>query len=132
MHAHYLIRHTELLGFTDREIEIMAATAFFHRKRPTRRYPEYRNLDKESKAAVRLLSLFLTLAERMDKSHAVWYSTLISPRLARAAANRNYACCCAGDRGRMELEEVERTGKLLRRRFDRNIRVTAERTNAEY
>ena len=51
MHAHYLIRHTELLGFTDREIEIMAATAFFHRKRPTRRYPEYRNLDKESKAA---------------------------------------------------------------------------------
>lgn len=62
----------------------------------------------------------------------VWYSTLISPRLARAAANRNYACCCAAIRGRMELEEVERTGKLLRRRFDRNIRVTAERTNAEY
>ncbi len=132
MHAHYLIRHTELLGFTDREIEIMAATAFFHRKRPTRRYPEYRNLDKESKAAVRLLSLFLTLAERMDKSHAglVLHAHFAAPR--PGGGKPELRLLLRGDRGRMELEEVERTGKLLRRRFDRNIRVTAERTNAEY
>ncbi len=110
----------------------MAATAFFHRKRPTRRYPEYRNLDKESKAAVRLLSLFLTLAERMDKSHAglVLHAHFAAPR--PGGGKPELRLLLRGDRGRMELEEVERTGKLLRRRFDRNIRVTAERTNAEY
>ena len=32
-HSHYLIRNTELLGFTEREIELIAALAFFHRKR---------------------------------------------------------------------------------------------------
>lgn len=128
LHTHYLIRHTELLGFTDREIEIMAATAFFHRKRPTRRYPEYRDLDKEARAAVRLLSLFLTLAERMDKSHAglVRHARFTPPRPGDGT-EPVLRLELDGDRGRMELEEVERAGKLLRRQFGRDIRVTAER-----
>lgn len=68
-HSHYLIRNTELLGFTEREIELIAALAFFHRKRPSKKIPLFLQLDEGIREEVRLLSLFLTLAERMDKSH---------------------------------------------------------------
>ncbi|WP_299392141.1 Ppx/GppA phosphatase family protein [uncultured Desulfovibrio sp.] len=69
VHSHYLIRNTELLGFTAREVELLAALAYFHRKRPTRKTPFYTELDDDMRAEVRPLSLFLLLAERMDKSH---------------------------------------------------------------
>ena len=36
-HSYYLIRHSELLGFNDREIEIMANLALYHRKSVPRR-----------------------------------------------------------------------------------------------
>lgn len=128
-HAHYLIRNTELLGFTDREIAIMAATAFFHRKRPSRDHPEYRDLDKEARKAVRLLSLFLTLAERMDKSHAalVRSARFTAPRPG-TGGDPELRLELAGSGGRMELEEAERSAGLLRRQFGRDIRMTVERS----
>ena len=35
-HSYYLIRHSELLGFNDREVEIIASVALYHRKSPPR------------------------------------------------------------------------------------------------
>lgn len=134
-HAHYLVRNTELLGFTAREIELMAATAFFHRKRPSRRYEEYSGLDKEDRKTVRLLSLFLTLAERMDKSHR---STVRSARFARAGdvqpgtsnakkrAGLELRLELADDGCAMELDEVERARKFIRREFGEEAAVKVE------
>jgi exopolyphosphatase / guanosine-5'-triphosphate,3'-diphosphate pyrophosphatase len=70
-HSHYLIRHADLLGFDEREIAVMAATALFHRKsRPGARHPVFSDLDRESRAQVRLLSALLRLAEYLDRGHA--------------------------------------------------------------
>jgi len=69
-HSYYLIRHSELLGFNDREIEIMASLALYHRKAtPRRKHAHYARLDLKAQRAIRVLSCALRLAEALDRSH---------------------------------------------------------------
>ncbi len=68
-HTHYLISNTELLGFNEREISLIAATAFAHRAKVSRKSPIFSDFDEKDFHGVRLLALLLTLAEAMDKSH---------------------------------------------------------------
>ncbi len=71
LHSHYLIRHADLLGFDEREIAIMAATALFHRKaRPGADHVALAGLDRATRARVRLMSALLRLAEYLDRGHA--------------------------------------------------------------
>lgn len=69
IHACYIIRNSELLGFDQTEIDIMAATTLFHRKRPRKRYAEYADMDKKTRERVRILSLLLRMAESLDRGH---------------------------------------------------------------
>jgi len=69
-HSFYLIRHSELAGFTDEEIQIMANLAYFHRKSPPKaRHPHFQSLSRDNQKMVRRLSILLRLAEGMDRSH---------------------------------------------------------------
>ena len=117
-HSHYLIRNTELLGFTSREIEIMAALAYFHRKRPSRKHQVFLDLDEDAREEVRNLSVFLNLAERMDKSHR---QVVRATRLARADnGSIELHIMTAGD-CLIESEEIERGLKLMRKVYDRRV-----------
>jgi len=70
VHSAYLIANADLLGFDQREIAIMAATALFHRKAtPSGRFAAYAQLDDAGRATVRTLANLLRLAERLDRSH---------------------------------------------------------------
>jgi exopolyphosphatase/guanosine-5'-triphosphate,3'-diphosphate pyrophosphatase len=69
-HAYYLIRNSDLLGFTDREIDIIANVALYHRKGiPKKRHPNLTNLDRPDRRLVSLLSALLRVAEGLDRSH---------------------------------------------------------------
>ena len=68
-HSRYIIENSELLGFTEREISIIATLAFFHRHGLPKKDKSYQSLDKDLVEDVRKLSLFLSLAEALDKSH---------------------------------------------------------------
>ncbi len=69
-HSRYIIRNVELLGFHDNEIAVMAALAFYHRKRsPKKKDPEFAALDRDSQRIVFTLSMFLRMAESLDRSH---------------------------------------------------------------
>jgi exopolyphosphatase / guanosine-5'-triphosphate,3'-diphosphate pyrophosphatase len=71
LHSYYVIRNAQLLGFTQDEIEIMATTALFHRKGlATARHAGFAGLEPADRARVRMLSVLLRLAERLDHSHA--------------------------------------------------------------
>lgn len=113
-HTHYLIRNTELLGFTEREIELMAAVAFFHRKRASKKIPLFLELDESIREEVRLLSLFLTLAERLDKSHR---QIVKSARFQRTPDGDLELRLIGADAFPIELEEVRRSGKLIKKVF---------------
>lgn len=70
LHAHYIINNADLLGFDQKEITIMANVARFHRKKfPSKKALKATGLDEHSKRAIVILSVFLRLAEKLDRNH---------------------------------------------------------------
>jgi exopolyphosphatase / guanosine-5'-triphosphate,3'-diphosphate pyrophosphatase len=70
-HSYYLIRHAELLGFTDEEIEIIANVARYHRKsHPKMKHAGFAQLmTNEHRETVRKLSAILRIADGLDRGH---------------------------------------------------------------
>jgi exopolyphosphatase/guanosine-5'-triphosphate,3'-diphosphate pyrophosphatase len=68
-HSYYLIRHSDLLGYTETEIETIANLARYHRKStPKKKHENYRNLtSKAHRQAVDQLSALLRLAVALDR-----------------------------------------------------------------
>ncbi|MBS1838248.1 MAG: Ppx/GppA family phosphatase [Actinobacteria bacterium] len=70
-HSYYVIRNSEhLMGFTDREIELIAQVARYHRKsRPSDKHPEFAALDDADRSRVRAMAAMLRVAIGMDRNH---------------------------------------------------------------
>ncbi|MEO6696229.1 MAG: Ppx/GppA phosphatase family protein [Ignavibacteria bacterium] len=69
-HSYYLIRHSEMLGFNDKEIEIVANIARYHRKSlPKLKHENFNKLDSLSQELVKKLSGILRIADALDRSH---------------------------------------------------------------
>ncbi|NES19287.1 MAG: HD domain-containing protein, partial [Symploca sp. SIO3E6] len=68
-HSYYLIRHGELLGFTEADIEVIANLARYHRKSPPKKKHEnYNNLPSSThRQLVNQLSAILRLAVALDR-----------------------------------------------------------------
>jgi len=79
LHSYYVIRHSDLLvGFTDREIEIIAQVARYHRKSaPRPRHPEFARLDPADQGTVRTLAGILRVAVALDRTRAGLVDTLL-------------------------------------------------------
>lgn len=69
-HSYYLIRHSEMLGFNEKEIEIIANIARYHRKsHPKSKHDNYNSLDPAGKSIVKKLSGILRIGDALDRSH---------------------------------------------------------------
>ncbi len=68
-HSYYLIRNSDLLGYTETEIETIANLARYHRKSaPKKKHESYRNLtSKRHRRVVDQLSALLRLAVALDR-----------------------------------------------------------------
>lgn len=68
-HSYYLIRNSDLLGYTDTEIELIANMARYHRRSaPKKKHENYRNLpSKKQRQIVNQLSALLRLAVALDR-----------------------------------------------------------------
>jgi exopolyphosphatase / guanosine-5'-triphosphate,3'-diphosphate pyrophosphatase len=71
-HSYYVIRNSEhLAGFTDREIELIALVARYHRKSaPRARHPEFAALTPEEQRRVSVLAGLVRIAVGLDRNHA--------------------------------------------------------------
>ena len=70
LHAYYVIRNSELTGLTDREIELIAQIARYHRKsEPKTSHPEFAALRRDEQALVRTLAGILRVAIGLDRCH---------------------------------------------------------------
>src|SRR5690606_7002390 len=68
-HSYYVIRNSELAGFTDAEIELIALVARYHRKsRPKRSHEPYASLPGDRQRMVRVLAGILRIAIGLDRS----------------------------------------------------------------
>ncbi|MEO2063751.1 MAG: Ppx/GppA phosphatase family protein [Christiangramia sp.] len=70
-HALYLIRNSDLRGFTEDEINIMAHVARYHRRSTPskKRHKFYKKLRKPVRKKIRKLSAILRIADGLDRSH---------------------------------------------------------------
>ncbi len=70
-HSYYVIRNSEhLVGFTDRETELIAQVARYHRKSaPNERHEAFARLDAVDRELVRRLAALLRVAIGLDRSH---------------------------------------------------------------
>jgi exopolyphosphatase/guanosine-5'-triphosphate,3'-diphosphate pyrophosphatase len=71
-HSYYLIRNSELLGFTENEKEIIANVARYHRKShpKPKQHPEFAKLSGDEKHIVRKLASILRIADGLDRTHS--------------------------------------------------------------
>ncbi len=66
-HSCYLIRNTQIPGFTEEERGLVAAVARYHRRSfPKSSHPEFTDLSPESRIIVEKLSSILRLADSLD------------------------------------------------------------------
>jgi Exopolyphosphatase len=70
-HSYYLIRNSELLGFTENEKEIIANVARYHRKsHPKPKHDSFMILSSEDQSVIKKLAAILRIADGLDRSHA--------------------------------------------------------------
>lgn len=69
-HSYYLIKNSELLGFNNEEIEMIANVARYHRKsHPKTKHIEFNKLSPNCKNKVKMLSGILRIADGLDRGH---------------------------------------------------------------
>jgi len=69
-HSLYLIKHSELTGFSEAERNVIANIARYHRGAlPRERHPDYMALNEADRETVRHLSAILRVADALDRSH---------------------------------------------------------------
>jgi exopolyphosphatase/guanosine-5'-triphosphate,3'-diphosphate pyrophosphatase len=133
LHSQYIIGNTELLGFDQIEINIMANVARFHRKKlPKRNDPALAELDEHSVNTVIILSMMLRIAEKLDRSH-----TGLIKKAEFTGKNRTTVELAIWHEGSCELEvwgvesNVKAFEKLFRRKLNLNV-IPCPRSDSEF
>jgi len=69
-HSYYLLYHADIPGFTDRERELIATIARYHRRSPPKdRHEAFGLLTPEERIVVRRLAAILRVADGLDRGH---------------------------------------------------------------
>ncbi len=70
-HSYYLIKNTELPGFNDDEIEIIANVARYHRRSmPKKSHDNFISLPENIQQKVKKLAAILRIADGLDRTHS--------------------------------------------------------------
>jgi exopolyphosphatase/guanosine-5'-triphosphate,3'-diphosphate pyrophosphatase len=121
LHSQYIIGNTELLGFDQVEINIMANVARFHRKKLPKRIDQaLAELDERSANTIIVLSMLLRLAEKLDRSH-----TCLIKKTEFTGKDRTRVALAIWPEGSCELEVwgVESTMKAFEKIFRRKLNL---------
>lgn len=122
-HSQYLISHAELPGFSPREIEMVANTARYHRRRaPSPHHELYMRLAPGERKRVSRLAALLRLADALDREHQSRVREL-RPELRK----RKLVLHVDGD-GDLLLERwaVAKKGDLFTELFGREVQLRTD------
>jgi len=69
-HSYYIIKNSELLGFNENEINIIAHTARYHRKsHPKNHHEDFTALPNRTQTIIKKLASILRVADSFDRTH---------------------------------------------------------------
>ena len=70
-HSYYIIRNSELLGFNETEISIIAYVARYHRKsHPKESHNDFSSLSEKTQMIIRKLAAILRIVDALDRTHS--------------------------------------------------------------
>ncbi|MGB0716822.1 MAG: HD domain-containing protein, partial [Phycisphaerae bacterium] len=122
-HSHYLIKNGELRGFTERETDIIALIARFHRKeRPKRSHALLKGLPGEDRKIICKLVAILRVANALDRTHfsvVQDVSCELTPQMVKILVH-------ARADSELEIWTSKRHANLFEREFDRSLIVEAK------
>ena len=113
-HAYHLILHGDLQGFTQRELEIVACVARYHRKAfPKKRHAAFARLERPDRRIVRALAGILRIADGLDRTHTQRITAVT------CSTHRGYVelTLQAPSDPRVEIWDAERKSGLFQRAF---------------
>ncbi|MBK9332466.1 MAG: Ppx/GppA family phosphatase [Ignavibacteria bacterium] len=126
-HSYYLIRNADLMGFNDKEIEIIANTARYHRKSfPKIKHDAFAKLDPESQIKVKKLSGILRIADALDRSHKGVIENF-SVLLENKTVNINITSCTSDPS--LELWGAEQRKQLFEESFGLKVNFNLKRNS---
>lgn len=113
-HSLHLILHSDLAGFTHRELRIIANVARYHRRSaPRRKHPEFRELAPRDQMLVRQLSAILRIADGLDRAHC---RNVTAVRVTTGRRSARFIVD-AEHRPEVELWGAERKSELFQETF---------------
>lgn len=118
-HGHYLVKNFNLLGFTQSEVDVLAALVFMHRMKNTRACQHFMELKEEHKPTVDILSVFLKCAEAMERSHSQLIEDVrfeCDGDVIKLVLYHSKACP-------LEVKKIEGAKKMLKKFFDKEIEL---------
>jgi len=119
-HAYHLIMHSDLPGYSAREIELIANVARYHRRAyPKRAHPTFARLPREDRALVRRLAGLLRLAVALNRSH----QNLVRTVRCEVRRGRLRLTLEAEQEPSVELWDARRKAGLFERVFDLRLAV---------
>jgi exopolyphosphatase/guanosine-5'-triphosphate,3'-diphosphate pyrophosphatase len=122
-HTFYLIRASELLGFSPVEIEVIALVARGHRKQaPRLSDPEVQALPPASRRLVRGLAAVLRVADALDRTH---FGVVERIRTSRPRGRLLITAETGGESAELEVWAAERRVDSVSRLLDRPVLVRA-------
>jgi exopolyphosphatase/guanosine-5'-triphosphate,3'-diphosphate pyrophosphatase len=119
VHSYYLIRNSDLAGFLPREILLMAFLARYHRKKPPKKKTlSVLPLEPGDRELIRVLSVFLRMAESLDRSHTglIRHARFISLSATDAVLELTAVGEC-----QLELSGIENEADNFRRIFGKTL-----------
>lgn len=70
-HSYFIIKNSELIGFNEKEINMIANIARYHRKaKPDNSHTNLKNFNKEEIKIIKILSAILRMADGLEKTHS--------------------------------------------------------------
>lgn len=119
-HALYLIINSDLKGFKEDEIHIMAHVARYHRRStPQKRHVLYRKLEKDVRKRIKKLSAILRVADGLDRSH---YQNVKDLEIINKK-NRLHLVITTQSDPQLEIWGAQRKSKLLEKVTGKKVEI---------
>ena len=117
-HSHYLIKHSEITGFSEIEKTIIANVARYHRgSLPKEKHTDFMLLGERERRDVARLGAILRLAEALDRGHE---NRIADIKFKRGKSDLTMTLVCAEDCG-IERQAVELKKDLFEMAFGCNL-----------
>ncbi len=120
-HSLYLIKHSEMTGFSESEKLMIANIARYHRKAlPKEKHTDYTNLDEKNRKIVARLGAILRLADALDRG----YENNIENLKIRRGKHKTVLLELTGDKNsQAEMLAVEEKKDLFENAFECKLKV---------